>query len=40
MFQVFLEQEDASNEMSLSSSLFQALKIIENKYLNYEELYV
>ena len=40
IFQVFLEQGDASNEMSLSSSLFQALKIIENKYLNYEELYV
>ena len=40
IFQVFLEQKDASNEMSLSSSLFQALKIIENKYLNYEELYV
>ena len=40
IFQVFLEQNDQSHELSFSSSLFQALKVIENKYLNSEELYV
>ena len=40
IFQVFLEQQDNSSDLSLRSSLFQALKTIENKYLNCEELYV
>ena len=40
IFQVFLEQKDNSSDVSLRSSLFQALKTIENKYLNCEELYV
>ena len=39
IFQVFLEQKDNSSDLSLRSSLFQALKIIENKYLNCEEFY-
>jgi len=33
IFQVFLEQKDNSSDVSLQSSLFQALKTIENKYL-------
>jgi len=36
IFQVFLEQKDNSSDVSLRSSLFQALKTIENKYLNCE----
>ena len=40
IFQVFLEQKDNSSDVSLRSSLFQALKTIENKYLNCEDLYV
>ena len=39
IFQVFLEQKDNSSDLSLRSSLFQALKTIENKYLNCEEFY-
>ena len=34
IFQVFLEQKDNSHDLLLRSSLFQALKKIENKYLN------
>ena len=40
IFQVFLEQRDNSSDLSLRSSLFQALKTIENKYLDLSLIHI